>query len=122
MIKMGKMVCATVAVLVLQGCQTAKVTYRDVSPRVIAQKEGSQFLQQLAIDGKKPLLLLISNLYNESGSLAMCGAARVLGAEDLSAVVWEAMRTEGSSLTIQPKDGRGPVVLTPKFIPVTFQR
>lgn len=114
-------VVASIVAGALQGCASTGVTYREVAPKVIAPKEGSQTIQTMAVDGKNGMMVLVSRLYEDNGALALCAAVRVLAAEDLSPIVWEALNTDGSTLTVSPaKTAGAPFALKTAFIPVEF--
>lgn len=107
----------------LLACHPADRMVRsfDSGTRIIGEKEGSQLIQYLNIDGNRPLLILTSLTYDNGGYLAVCAVSNLLWKDDLSPTLWESFNTEGTSMTLTPKESGYPVTLKPSFMPIRYQ-
>lgn len=73
------------------------------------------------IDGTPYTMLTTLRLFPSDDKVALCGATRVLSSHDISARLREGMELSQSTLTLTRKADTARMVVSPRFIPVTYQ-
>lgn len=116
------LVLAAMAALV-SACAQSPVTLsaqalpgQAIGPRGINTSIGGGKIEE------GPYVLLTSvRVYPHDGWTAICGAVKVLARTDISGRIRSGLAYEKSTLTLTPEQGGRAMVLSPKFMPVTYQ-